>query len=104
MIVKLVNRYLKYDLVGACIQLKPNLYINESLTPKRLSLFKAVLNIRKLHRERFSQLHTKDGNIIVKLKNSTVKHVIVDDASLMTFLDKYPAMKDTYMETLASST
>lgn len=98
-IVKLNNRSLKSDLVGACIQLKPQLYINESLTPKRLHIFKQVLNIRRVHREKFQQCHTKDGKIIVKLRNSTVKHEITDERTLMAFLDKYPLMKDTYLQT-----
>lgn len=96
MIVKLVNRSLKYDIMGACVQLRPKLYVNESLTPKRLQIFKQVLSIRKEHRQKFQQCYTKDGNIIIKLKHSTVKHVIVDDESFMKFLDKYPYMKDTY--------
>ena len=95
-IVKFVNRSLKYETMGACIQLRPRLYINESLTPKRLDIFKQVLAIRKQHREKFQQCFTKDGNIVVKLKHSTVKHVIVDDQSFMALLDKYPYMKDTY--------
>ena len=95
-IVKLVNRSLKYDLVGACVRIKPNLYLNESLTPKRLAIFKQVLAIRKEHRPKFQQLFTKDGNIIVKLKHSTVKHTITNHTSLMAWLDMYPYMKETY--------
>ena len=83
-IVKFVNRSLKYETMGACIQLRPRLYINESLTPKRLDIFKQVLAIRKQHREKFQQCFTKDGNIVVKLKHSTVKHVIVDDQSFVS--------------------
>lgn len=97
-IIKLVNRSLKYDIMGACVQLRPPLYINESLTPKRLTLFKQVLAIRKQHRPKFQQCFTKDGNIIVKLKHSTVKHIITDERSFMALLDKYPYMKDTHNE------
>lgn len=95
-IIKLVNRSLKQDIMGACIQLKPSLYVNESLTPKRLSIFKQVLAIRKEHRQKFQQLYTKEGNIIIKLKHSTVKHTIVDHKTFMALLNKYPYMKDTY--------
>lgn len=87
MIVKFVNRSMKYDLVGACIRLKPDLYLNESLTPKRLALFKTMLMIRKEHREKFQQCHTKDGKIIVKLKNSTVRHTIADKRTIIAFLE-----------------
>lgn len=92
-IVKLCNRTLKHDLVGACIQMKPPLYINVSLTPKRLLLFKQVLNIRRSHRNKLQQCHTKDGKIIVRLRNSTIKHEIINQQTLITFLDKYPDMK-----------
>lgn len=68
MIVKLVNRSQKYQIVGACIKTRPNLYINESLTPNHLSLLKQVLAIRKQHRQKFQQCFTKDGKIIIKLK------------------------------------
>lgn len=97
-IVKLVNRSLKYDVIGACIQLRPRLYINESLTPRCLDIFKQVLAIRKEHRQKFQQCYTKDGNIVIKLKHSTVKHVIVDHQSFLNLLEKYPDMKDTYNE------
>lgn len=102
-IVKLVNRSLKYDLVGACIKLKPGIYVNESLTPKRLNIMKKVLAIRKQHRQKFQQCYTKDGKITIKLKNSTVKHTIVDEITLLDFLGKYPSMKDTYQELFPST-
>ena len=95
-IVKLTNRSLKQDLVRACVNLKPQLYINESLTPTRLNILKQVLNVRKAHRAKFQQCYTSDGKIVIKLKNSTQKHTITDSTSLMFFLDKYPEMKDTY--------
>ena len=97
-IVKLVNRSFKYDLVGACINLKPGLYINESLTPKRYGLLKKILAVRKTHKQKFQQLFTKDGKIMLKLKNSTVRHTIINEQSLMVFLSKYPEMLDTYNE------
>lgn len=102
MIVKLMNRSHKYDIIGACLTIKPDLYINESLTPSRLNLFKKILAIRKQHRQKFSQCHTKDGKIIVKLGNSMMKHIIVDERSLLQFLDRYPDMKDTYQEIVSS--
>ena len=97
-IVKLTNRTLKHDLIGACIQLKPQLYINESLTPKRKNLFNTILNIRRQHKAKFQQCYTKEGTIFIKLHNSTIKYKIADDKSLMTFLEKYPQMMDTYLQ------
>lgn len=48
-LVKLVNRSIKNDLVGACIRLKLKIYIKESLTPKRHQIFKQVLQTRKTY-------------------------------------------------------
>lgn len=42
-IVKLHSRQQKYDIMRAYVTVKPNLYVNESLTPKRRSLFKKSL-------------------------------------------------------------
>ena len=97
-IVKLVNRSLKHDLIGACIQLRPQLYVNESLTPKRRELLNKVLAIRKEHKQKFQQCYTQEGRIVVKLRNSTVKHTITNKKQLMTFLQKYPLMMDTYQQ------
>lgn len=82
------------EIMSACITMRPNLYVNESLTPKRLSIFKTIWNIRKMHREQFQQCYTRDGKIYVKLKCSNLKHVITSDESLRTFLDKFLALRD----------
>lgn len=49
MIVKLTNRSLKYDLIGACMRVKPQLYINKNLAPNRKSVMNTILAIRKAH-------------------------------------------------------
>lgn len=92
-IVKLHSRQQKYDIMSACVTVKPNLYINESLTPKRRLLFKKVWDIRKQHRQIFQQCYTQDGRIYVKLRISNQKHVITTEAALTDFLDKYSALK-----------
>ena len=95
-IFKLVRRSIKYDLLDACLIKKPELYINESLSPQRMKILKAVLAIRKDHVAKFKQCYTSEGRIVVKLKNSTVKHFIYDEASLDEFLKSYPKMKSSY--------
>lgn len=100
-IVKLVNRSLKHDLVGACIQLRPQLHVNESLTPKRRDLLNKILTVRKAHRQKFQQCYTQDGRIIIKLRNSTVKHTIITETQLLSFLERYPEMMDTLQESSA---
>ena len=92
-IVKLHSRQKKDDIMTACITVKPNLYINESLTPKRLGLFKIIRNIRKNNEDLFQQLYTKDGTICVKLKCSNQKYFITNEDSLNNFLDRFPVLK-----------
>ena len=94
-IVKLHSRQKKEDIMNACIKIRPNLHINESLTPKRRALFKQIWEIRKANRELFQQCYTKDGKICVKLKCSTQKHIITNDEALRIFLDKFPTLRDT---------
>ncbi|KAK8372923.1 hypothetical protein O3P69_018355 [Scylla paramamosain] len=64
-IVKLQNRAKKSELVHACITVKPQLYINESLTPKRRSIYTVVRNIRAQHKHLFQLCYTSDGKIIL---------------------------------------
>ena len=93
MIVKLQSRQTKDNIMSACIRLKPTLYVNESLTPKRLDILKVIWNIRKEHKEQFKQCYTRDGKIYVKLQCSELKHIITNDKSLQIFLDKFPALR-----------
>ena len=93
MIVKLYSRQKKDDIMTACLTVKPKLYINESLTPKRLELFKVIWNIRKNKRDLFQQLYTKDGKICIKLKCSNQKHIITNETMLESFLNKFPILK-----------
>lgn len=92
LIVKLLNRSKKAEIMEACVKVKPNLYINESLTPKRRTIYTTILEIRKKNRSLFQQCYTRDGRIFIKLKDSNQKHSITNEHSLNTFLDKYPIL------------
>lgn len=92
LIVKLLNRSKKSEIMDACVTVKPSLYVNESLTPKRRIIFNTIWAIRKKNREIFQQCYTRDGKIFVKLKTSHQKHMITTEESLNTFLDKYPVL------------
>lgn len=84
-IVKLVSRSLTHILVGACVQLRPQLYIHVSLIPKHRDLLNKILVIRKDHQQRFQQCYTKDSRIILKLRNSAIKHTITNEKHLLDF-------------------
>ena len=81
-IVKLQSRQAKYIIMNACVTVKPNLYVNESLTTKRRSLFKIVLE----NNTEFQQCYKNDGKIVSKLKHSNRKHIITTDETLADFL------------------
>ena len=95
-IVKLVRRSLKYDLVHACITKKTNVSVNESLTPRRMSLMRSILAVRKEHKPKFKQCYSNEGKIYVLLHGSTQKFCITTQESLIQFLERYPNMMDTY--------
>lgn len=44
-IVKLLNRSKKTEIMEACVTVKPKIYVNESLTPKRRSIYTTILEI-----------------------------------------------------------
>lgn len=92
-IVKLQNRAKKSELVQACVTIRPQLYINESLTPRRRSIYSTIRKIRAQHKHLFQQCYTSDGKIIVKLKSSTTKYTITSESTLTSFLDKHPILK-----------
>ena len=94
MIVKLHSRLKKDELMSTCVTVRPNIYINESLTPKRRSIFKTIWNIRKHNRNLFQQCYTRDGKIYIKLRCSDVKHAITTENALTSFLDKFPVLRD----------
>ena len=79
-IVKLHSRQIKTEIMNACITVKPKLYINESLIPKRRSLFKIIWEIRKQHRDLFQQCYTQEEKIYVKVSNQ--RHIITTDETL----------------------
>lgn len=44
-IVKLMSRQKMFEITDACVKVRPNIYVNESLTPKRRALFKTIWDI-----------------------------------------------------------
>ena len=92
-IVRLHSRQKKDEIISACIFLRPNLYVNESLTPKRLALFKTIWNTRKENRQLFQQCYIKDGKICIKLRCLNQKHIVTNEQTLNYFLDMFPSLR-----------
>ena len=99
-IVKFFSRVLKNNIQSSCIKqltdkaLK-DLYVNEHLTTKRKSLFMFLRQIRKSEPDIFKQLYTKDGIIIVKLKESD-KYKITCEKQLHDLLKEFPYLQEIH--------
>ena len=98
-ICKFISRTVKTEIKQRCLDLKPTLYANESLTAMRREIFTRLrLSRKKLVNTpyHFSQLYTNDGKIMIKLKNSEQKIMINNPIDLQQFLDKYPEIKTVH--------
>ena len=95
-ICKFISRSVKSDIMQRCLELKPTLFANESLTNMRREIFTRLrFTRRKLINTpfHFSQLYTNDGKIMMKLKEKDEKFMITNPVNLESFLDKFPHIK-----------
>ena len=98
-ICKFISRSVKSDIKQRCLELRPTLFANESLTPMRREIFTRLRFTRRklintpLH---FSQLYTNDGKIMIKLKEKDDKFMITNPVNLESFLDKFPQIKSVH--------
>ena len=103
-ILKLLHRSTKYMLMDACIKNRASknlsdFHLNESLSSLRMTLYSDLKQIRWKHKSLFQQLYTRDGVIFVKLTvNQKQKYMIKTEDQLLSFLNNYPQLKDTYDE------
>ena len=99
-IVKFFSRMVKNEILSSCIQqltdkkLK-DFFVDEHLTLKRKSLFMQLRHVRKAKPILFKQLFTKDGVIIVKLKDSD-KYKITCEKHLTEFLKEFPYLEEVH--------
>ena len=101
-ICKFMSRSVKRDIKQACLDLKPDLFANESLTNIRREIFTKLRFVRKNHKtetnsELFPQLYTNDGKIMIKLQNKQ-KYMVTNPLNLEVFLNEYPDIKNRYQK------
>ena len=99
-ICKFISRSVKREVKQSCLDLKPELYANESLTNIRREIFTKLRFVRKNYKietnnELFPQLYTNDGKIMVKLQNKQ-KYMITNPHNLDAFLREFPNIKAMY--------
>ena len=69
-IAKLCRRDLKVDILNACKQLKPDIYVNESLTPVRSTIMFVLRKAKRVFPKKISGYNSRDGNVYVWTKPS----------------------------------
>jgi hypothetical protein len=62
-VVKLCRRDLKADILYACRQVKPNMYVNESLTPIRGTIMYVLRQMKKKFPDKVSGCSSLDGKV-----------------------------------------
>jgi len=65
---KLVRRDLKNDILNACKSIRPDFYINESLTPNRDKIYFILRKAAKKYPKVIHHCKTFDGNVVVFLQ------------------------------------
>ena len=67
-IVKLCRRDLKKDLLSSCRTVKPDFYVNESLTPLRNTIMYVLRQIKRKHPDKVSGCSSRDGKVFAWVK------------------------------------
>ena len=68
-IIKLCRRDQKSDILNACRQLKPDIYINESLTPIRGTIMYVLRKARRQFPRIITGCYSRDGRVFVWLRS-----------------------------------
>ena len=69
-IVKLCRSNLKDELLSACRSLRPNIYLNESLTPTRSTILYSFRKVKRMLPDKISGCKSESGRVYVFLKNN----------------------------------
>ena len=95
-IIKLHSRTKKSLIIKRCISKRPQLYVNESLTPSRRRIYSKLLVIRKNNPGLIQQLHTNDGNIFIRIQGAEDKFQFTNEESLFRILENFPILFGAY--------
>ena len=68
-IVKLCRRDFKCELLSACRKRKPNIYINESLTPTRSAILYALRKAQRMSSGVVAGCNSENGRVYAYVKN-----------------------------------
>lgn len=66
--LKLCRRDLKKDIISACRQLRPKMFVNESLTPIRNTIMYGLRKAKRDHPDKISGCSSIDGRVMVWIK------------------------------------
>ena len=69
-LIKLCRHDLKGDILSACKQMKPDIYINESLTPIRSNIIYILRKAKRRYPKKIAFCRSFDGNVVVFLPNN----------------------------------
>jgi ribosomal protein L29 len=84
---KIEEQGLKSKLISTCIKEKPNVFINEFLTPGKRKLLKKALIIRRDHRQLLHSCYYKNGVLHIKKSPNDDPIKIKNDEELNSYLN-----------------
>ena len=77
--IKLCQRDIKGDLLKACRQLKPNIFINESLTPSRNTIMYVLRRAKRKPNSRLNGYSSSGSRVFAYIKYTDAAHQVTRD-------------------------
>jgi hypothetical protein len=90
-IMKLCRRDVKRDLLFACRQLKPDIYIKESLTPSRNTILDVLRKIKAAHPGKVHGCSYMDGRVyaLMKTPDTDADNILDNTRRSKVFINSY---------------
>ena len=103
-IMKLCRRDIKGDILKACRQLKPNIFINESLTPARNTIMYVLRRAKRKPNSRVTGCSSSGGRVFAYVKSTDAAHQDTRDRRIPvnTYSELEAFCKDVLNEPLAN--